>query len=1854
VKLSIPVRMVCGAAVAVGAFISGAAGALAVEPWEVFDARGFDPNRAPFSQLPYEHIDPMTGSLILTFADLSLPGNAGFDLRIQRTYNSKIFRNFGTNGGTLDEDTWAGVGWTLHMGRIPDPPFSDVPPPIEMPDGSQHRLYHAIDTSPCAGDPGAGGCFVTRDFWIYNKNIHLLRLPNGVKYTFGARITLPSGQIYRYATQIEDAYGNVITVNYMTGTSNPPDGIASIVQDLGGQTRTVTFTADATRKTLRTMSFGSSTWTYTQTDTNAAGFSLLSDVAPPLGASWQYGYNTNPPPNQPRYELTSMTTPHGGGVIYTYRTQFFRLGTTVNIPSRVVGTRNTTGLASNGNWTYSYAQGTAQNESEIFGPCGTTRQSFRGIGQDTTPGCAWCIGTPLFRTTIEGGVTLEVEELVWQVGAAISIDDELIGSNQDTEIRVPLIDRKTVSRVGGSYVTDLDYRATSFNDYGQPWTITETGELSRTTTLTYDYSFAPYIRGKLASEQINVDGESFTKSYAYMDSTGFKQSETIYGVSTTFGPTTRGNVASVTNANGHTTSFTYDWGVLKDTTTPEYPGLTVERAINSSGTVAWEKRRGFTTNFFYDSRFRRYLVDPPLGNNVVTSYDDSDFDTSMTVFRGDSWTQTGLDGFGRPVATLNRMGVQTAIGYDACGRKTYESYPYSDSSSPTVPNVGVTSVFDALGRLRLRTNGDATSATYEYASGVDVDIRDEENRVSHQNWSAFGNPSDARLSAVTDAHGKTWSYSYNAVGSLTQVSPPDSGPTRIWHYNAKNQLDYEIQPESGRVDYSYYPAGNLLTRDDAEFGVATYFYDNNERLRNVDRDGSDYDVSMTYDESDNRRTLVNGFVNSTFGYDGVNRLTSRTDVVGGSTFVTGFHYDENDNLDWIDYPAPSPRRVNYSHDFGNRIDLVYSGSTTFADFVSYHPSGAPWSYLAGNGRTHSFTYDLRQRPDIVNAGGNTLLRLDYGYDNVGNVRTIDETSRAEMNQSFTYDGVDRLWTAAGPWGSGAFNYNAHGDREDKTIGGAFTDYHYNNVTNRLTSATGAEAEASFGYLANGNLTSQLGRTYTYTVENMMQTATVDGATTTYRYDGDQMRKLALAAGRTRYWIHGPGGQILSEFVRCDGMPRKVRDYVYAGSRLIADLDFEAKPAVAFVAGASSPWEKDTAGLLPVRLTTWDGCPTAEPATVAYSAVDGSASAADYTLAAGALTFAAGAADGSVANVPFSIVNDTLAESNETFTASLTPSSGTILGTPSSHVVTIRDDDGTVQLTSSAASVGEGHGSVTIDARLVMTNADAVTSHVISFGFATATGAGQTATPGSDYTAVSGTLNFPVGSTNNSIRPIAVPILEDGTVECAETFGLALSAAPGVLSPPTSAEVTIQDNDLATVSMVNAASVTEGNSGTSAAIFPLTLSQPTCGPATVNFTTVDGTAVSTGAYPDFVASSGTVTFTPPATSASITVPVNGDLVHEDAAQSFSVQLSNAVNATGAPLAFGTILDNDAPPRLSIGFGFVAVPEGDEGTTPAPFHVTMAGNLSEAPGHVNYHTSKGTAQPWQDFYVTTGSLVFPPFSTELQRLYVPIVGDSIAEPEENFSVTLFDPGHATIDVGTAIGVIEDNDPPALSSTELLHGVAIERELTGGPPNVHWYRIGQKPYSSYEVLTDATTAGPGYFDIGRYSGPSLTPVGPGAVPAAGLTWSRSLRWRNAASASPEGLITNQPLRVSRVSCGTPCGSHRYRIRSYDTTYSIPRFNNTGTQGTVLVLQNTSPEGVVIEAHFWNDAGALLGSIPVILLAKESVAIDTTATPALAGQSGSITVSNDGRYGVLTGKAVTIDPAGGFSFDVAMEPRR
>jgi hypothetical protein len=128
----------------------------------------------------------------------------------------------------------------------------------------------------------------------------------------------------------------------------------------------------------------------------------------------------------------------------------------------------------------------------------------------------------------------------------------------------------------------------------------------------------------------------------------------------------------------------------------------------------------------------------------------------------------------------------------------------------------------------------------------------------------------------------------------------------------------------------------------------------------------------------------------------------------------------------------------------------------------------------------------------------------------------------------------------------------------------------------------------------------------------------------------------------------------------------------------------------------------------------------------------------------------------------------------------------------------------------------------------------------------------------------------------------------------------------------------------------------------------------------------------------------------------------------------------------------------------------------------------------------------------------------------------------------------------------------------------------------------------------------------------------------------------------------VVSHHVRVRSPSCRTDCGADDvYRLRVYETTASVSRFNDSAGQVTVLILQNTTDRGVSGDADFWSPGGQHLATLPLSLPAHGTLVTDTGSVTALAGRSGSITLTHDGPYGALAGKAVAVEPATGASFD-------
>jgi len=219
-------------------------------------------------------------------------------------------------------------------------------------------------------------------------------------------------------------------------------------------------------------------------------------------------------------------------------------------------------------------------------------------------------------------------------------------------------------------------------------------------------------------------------------------------------------------------------------------------------------------------------------------------------------------------------------------------------------------------------------------------------------------------------------------------------------------------------------------------------------------------------------------------------------------------------------------------------------------------------------------------------------------------------------------------------------------------------------------------------------------------------------------------------------------------------------------------------------------------------------------------------------------------------------------------------------------------------------------------------------------------------------------------------------------------------------------------------------VTEGDTGSVNAAFAVTLSGPSSQPVTVNYATANGTAT---AGSDYTAASAQLTFAPGETSKTVNVAVLGDTIDE-ANETFTLNLSGATNATIATGAgTATITDDDGSPSLSI--NSVTATEGNTGTTNATFTVTLSA-VSGQTVTVNYGTANGTATAGTDYTTTSGQLIFAPGVTT-QTVSVPVIGDTLDEANETFTVVLSGAVNATIGTGTGTGTITDDDPtPSLS--------------------------------------------------------------------------------------------------------------------------------------------------------------------------------------------------------------------------------
>ena len=307
-------------------------------PTSAYAAVGPRAERGYFSAMPWDQVDVVTGDLSSSFTDLVLPGNAGMDLSITRTYRHQA----------------AGPQWSIV--------FTGAPVIARMPSGQAPSLVMADRSTRTLHTGVVAGFSITTDFWRFNTSTRTLYFPNGFVATYDA----PDAADNAYLHEVHDAYGNTITPSW--DTAHRIGSIAQTVDDSSGtRTRTVVFNYTSGYGLPDSMTFGSRTWTYSY---ESASPWRLTAAHPPEGPGWGFSYTSS---------AVTVTTPSGGTVAYSFQDQEGR----PSVHQIATGGR----AVNSGTWTISYARTGPSAMTTVATPGG--RELSMRISSKTTVLTAW-------------------------------------------------------------------------------------------------------------------------------------------------------------------------------------------------------------------------------------------------------------------------------------------------------------------------------------------------------------------------------------------------------------------------------------------------------------------------------------------------------------------------------------------------------------------------------------------------------------------------------------------------------------------------------------------------------------------------------------------------------------------------------------------------------------------------------------------------------------------------------------------------------------------------------------------------------------------------------------------------------------------------------------------------------------------------------------------------------------------------------------------------------------------------------------------------------------------------------------------------------------------------------------------------------------------------------------------------------------------------------------------------------------------------------------------------------------------------------------------------------------------------
>jgi len=1152
---------------------------------------GISGNRDYINQGLGEHIDPFTGKLQFHFVDLFLAGNGGLDIKIQRSYSSGD--GFLRDPGPVGIGWTMSFGRVLRKATVNICDISQAPPlnpVLELPDGSRQILYVGDGTVGTVGQFLTTSMWVASCASSSPTSGLIVRSPDGTEYdmtTMGPAVgpTPTNQQKAWYVSKIIDRNGNSLSFAYQTFAQ-----YLAVSQVTASDGRKVTLNYNASG-TLKSVTDGTRTVTYANHAVpNATGYFYLDSVTLPDGATkWSYAYNEAVDGTAGAGSIRQATFPTGGQYSYAYQLVTFNAALP---PTQVISSKTGDGgtwsfsykpaSAILQNSTVSSGCGNpALDVTTVVSPDGTRlycHVGYNSIGA-TTDGTSfiYAIGT-LASTEIGVGQGIsgaDVEKTTPGFSPLAVTNAQFFARPADNlaAFQAPIsaveTNGQSVTRDTATYGTTFS----GFDKYGNPGLVTETGPRGdiRKTTVGYYIDTGKWIIHQRASEAPVVNTVALGTISRVFDANGNVLSETKYGVKTGWTYDVQGNIATKTDALQNAISYqNYKLGIPQLENHPE--GETLKRVVDSVGNVtSVTDGAGATTTYTYDGMSRIKSITHPLASsspvNVVWNQN------SRVLTRGSFQETISFDGFGRETKRVAGGGGQSitqTFQYDSLGRRIFSSDPNS--------SLGTRTVYDILARpvqtLKACTSvtdtvcGASTTIAYQPAAEL---VTDELGAQTTYYYRGFGDAGALELMSVAPPASTlaTINLKRNGLGQLVQVSQgavtvngQTTPYTRTYGYNTSYFLTSVVNPETGTTTIGRDALGNMISRQVGSAPATTFAYDGLNRLKTTTYPSGTPSVSRTYYPDGELKLVDNGISQRSFVYDANKNLSQESLTFGGRTFTTSYGYNANDALSTLTYD--SGRVITYAPD-------AFGRSTQAAPFVtalSYFPNSTVKSITTANGVVTTYTQNARLWPATMQSsmGSTNILNSAYGYDAAGNMLTMTDTVDAGQNRTLSYDPLGRLSTVKAPWGTGTLTYDGMGNILTQKFDTFALGYNYDPTTILLKAVSGSRA-LSYSYDAYGDAISNGSTAFAYNDAENMTCANCGSANEVdYQYDGDGMRLSATPKGGVpTYFVYGHGGHLMME-----ATPTKsLKEYVYVSGKQVAVAESSVNTSLSLSATVSS-------------------------------------------------------------------------------------------------------------------------------------------------------------------------------------------------------------------------------------------------------------------------------------------------------------------------------------------------------------------------------------------------------------------------------------------------------------------------------------------------------------------------------------------------------------------------------------------------------------------------------------------------------------------------------------------------------------